>query len=289
MQRLSSIDFQLRLRELLALARRSNVTFYSLRPAGLVAPVGGAELRADRDSSDSLLTLSNNTDGIAVVNTNDLTGGARKISDDLAATYVLGYYPTNTKWDGRVRRITVRLKATKASVRARREYRAPTAEEMASIRAASAAPASAPAVTAAETALAELKRLRPAAVVHSRGTVMGEELVLTTELTAPEVEAGRWKEGGEVQVMLSGPTGDVITTARAPSRARVTRGRHPHPAQRSAWSVQRGDPPPGRDRRRSARLRVCPAPTVAVRRSADLPLRPAVDLETCGLGVFPSH
>ena len=227
MQRLSTIDFQLRLRELLALARRSNVTFYSLRPAGLAAPAGADALRADRDSTDSLLTLSHNTDGIAVVNTNDLTGGARKITDDLAATYVLGYYPTNTKWDGRVRRITVRLKATKASVRARREYRAPTAEEMESMRAASTAAASAPAVTASDTALAELKRLRPAAVVHSRGTVMGEELVLTTELTAPEVEAGRWKEGGEIQIMLSGATGEVMTTARGRlepgSRAAVIR------------------------------------------------------------------
>ena len=62
--------------------------------------------------------------------------------------------------------------------------------------------------------MTELKRLRPAAPLHSRGTIIGDELLLTTEITAPEVEAGRWKSGGEVQVMLSGPSGEVMTMAK---------------------------------------------------------------------------
>ena len=215
LQRLSSIDFQQRQRDLLDLARRSNVTFYALRPIGLAAPATVAGMRADRDAVDSLLVLSNNTDGIAVVNTNDLTTGARKIADDLAASYVLGYYPTNTKADGRLRKIKVRLKATNATVRARSEYRAPTEQEIASLRAAVTAPIAAAAVSGAENALAELKRLRPAAQVHTRGTVLGDDLILTTELTAPEVESGRWKEGGDVQIMVSGAGGEPIATARA--------------------------------------------------------------------------
>ncbi|MBA2258201.1 MAG: VWA domain-containing protein [Acidobacteria bacterium] len=215
LQRLSTIDFQQRLRELLALARRSNVTFYSLKPAGLVAAASVSALDDDRERSDALMTLSHNTDGIAVVNTNDLTGGARRIADELAASYVLGYYPTNTKSDGRLRKITVRLKATNVTIRARREYRAPTAEEMASLRAATAAPVPAAPVSPADMALAELKRLRPAALLHTRGTVIGDELLLTTELTAPEVESGRWKEGGDVQIMVSGPGGEGIATTRA--------------------------------------------------------------------------
>lgn len=209
MQRLSTMDFQMRLRDLLALARQSNVTFYSIKPAGLAAPATIEGIRADRNANDSLLTLANNTDGIAVVNTNDLTGGARRIADDLSATYVLGYYSTNTKADGSIRRITVRLKATRAGVRSRREYRAATAAEMATMRAASAP------VAPADIALAELKRLRPGAVLHTRGTILGDELILTTELTAAEVEAGRWKDGGDVQIMVSQGAGNVLTTARA--------------------------------------------------------------------------
>src|SRR5688500_9484538 len=86
---------------------------------------------------------------------------------------------------------------------------------MASMRAATAAAAAPAAPAPAETALAELKRLRPGAPVHSRGTVLGEDLLLTTELSAPEVEAGRWKEGADVQIMVSDGGGNVLTTARA--------------------------------------------------------------------------
>ena len=207
MQRLMAIDFRSRMADLVRLARESNVTFYTIKPSGLSAAADNAQM-------DSLLTLSNNTDGIGVANTNNLTGGAMRIGDDLSASYILGYYPTNTKADGRVRRITVRLKGTKEAVRARREYRAPTEEEMASMRAATAPLAAPEPAPPSESALAELKRLRPGAALHTRGTILGDELVLTTELTAPEVEAGRWKSGGEVQVMVSVANGDVLTTAR---------------------------------------------------------------------------
>jgi VWFA-related protein len=114
MQRLMAIDFRQRMVDLLRLARQSNVTFYTIRPAGLT-------VSRDRDQIDSLLTLSNNTDGIAVVNTNDLTTGAMRIGYDLSGSYILAYYPTNTKADGRIRKITVRLKGTKEVVRARRD------------------------------------------------------------------------------------------------------------------------------------------------------------------------
>jgi hypothetical protein len=108
----------------------------------------------------------------------------------------------------------VRLKGSNDSVRARREYRAPTDEEMASMRAATAPEAAPVGPSPADVALTELKRLRPAAPLHSRGTIIGDELILTTEVTAPEIEAGRWKDGGEVQVMVSGPTGEVMTMAK---------------------------------------------------------------------------
>jgi hypothetical protein len=44
---------------------------------------------------------------------------------------VLGYYTTNTKFDGKVRKITVKLKGQ--TIRARREYRAPTPAEIAAM------------------------------------------------------------------------------------------------------------------------------------------------------------
>ena len=204
LQRLGEMDFRDRMRDLLKLARESNVTFYSIKPSGLSAFRDTAQV-------DSLLTLSNNTDGIAVVNTNDLTTGARRIADDLAAAYLLAYAPTNTNPDGRVRRITVRLKKSGETVRSRREYRAPTADELAT---AAAAAAPAPPPTAAEEAFADLKRLRPGAVLHTRGSVIGDELVLVTELAPAEIEAGRWRTGGDLQVVVTAGS-DVVSATRA--------------------------------------------------------------------------
>lgn len=208
---LADIDFRDRFRRFLQLARTSNVTFYSIKPSGLVACSGPGCMDQENERVDALRSLADQTDGIAVVNTNDLRAGAERIGDDLSASYILGYYPTNTKADGRIRRITVKLKGSNETVRARREYRAPTEEEMASMRAATAPAAAALGPSGADVALTELKRLRPGAVLHSLGTIIGDELVLTTEITAPEVEAGRWKSGGEVQVMVSGSAGDVLT------------------------------------------------------------------------------
>jgi VWFA-related protein len=218
LQRLSGIDFRQRLSDLLRSARQANVTFYSIKPSGLVAPdfsgSRGRVVLSDSNLVDSLLTLSNNTDGIAVVNTNDLTSGARKIAQDLSAVYLLGYYPTNSKPDGRVRQITVRLKPRGEAVRARREYRAPSAEEIEALRAATAAPPPGAAPPALEAALGELRTLRPGAVIHARGAVTGPDLVLTTELTAAEVEAGRWRDGADLQVMVSDPSGSVMQTGK---------------------------------------------------------------------------
>lgn len=227
LQRLSDMDFQQRQRDLLRAAREANVTFYAIKPNGLVAPlsvVNGRTVLNDRSQVDSLLTLSNNTDGLAIVNTNNLTDGARQIAQDLSAVYLLGYSPTNTKPDGRVRRITVKLRPGGDTVRARREYRAPSAEEIAALRTAAAAPPPPSMAAPVEAAFGELKRLRPGAILHTRATILESWLVITTELTAPEVEAGRWREGGDIQVMVS----DTGSGAPASGRGRL------EPGQRSS-------------------------------------------------------
>lgn len=44
------------------------------------------------ERTDRLLELANNTDGLAVINSNDLNPGLARIANDLSAYYVLGYY-----------------------------------------------------------------------------------------------------------------------------------------------------------------------------------------------------
>jgi VWFA-related protein len=140
-QRLALMDFEPRYRELVAAARRENVSFYTITPGGLQAPVTVGGQRAVTRAYDDLKSLSDETDGLAVTNTNDLNAGFRRIADDLAAYYLLGYYTTNTKFDGGVRKITVKTKSNGKAIRARREYRAPTEKEIAAM--ANPAPAAA--------------------------------------------------------------------------------------------------------------------------------------------------
>jgi VWFA-related protein len=203
--RLLSIDFSQRFRDLLRQARQGNVSFYTVRPGGLDPNVSMLD-----DGLSNLQTLAEQTDGIAVLNTNDLRTGMTKIANDLSSHYVLGYYTNNTKWDGGTRKITVRLKGTGKAVRARREYRAPTEEDMIALRSATAAAAAPAAPSAPMLALSALSRVSPSARLNAYGTVIGKEITIVAEIAAAEIEAGRWKQGADVEVLFSAKGGEPV-------------------------------------------------------------------------------
>jgi VWFA-related protein len=215
-QRLAMMDFEPRYRELLQEARKENVSFYVITPGGLQAPATSSGMDALRNATNDLVSLANETDGLAIVNTNDLNGGMKRIADDLAAYYVLGYYTTNTKFDGGLRNIKVRLKANNQAVRARRQYRAPTEAEIAALASGSAAATSsrgAPAgPTPIETALAVLERAsRPFA---GYAAAAGKQLTVVAELSAKSIELGKWKDGADVEVVASAADGTDVATGR---------------------------------------------------------------------------
>ena len=81
---LANIDNDKFLREIIDDANRGNSTFYMIDPGGLKAS------RADR--SGAMRTLAENTDGLAVLNTNDLDKGLNRLADDMSSYYLLGYY-----------------------------------------------------------------------------------------------------------------------------------------------------------------------------------------------------
>ena len=86
--------------------------------------------------SETLHTLALNTDGLALLNSNDLKKQIRRVADDLTSYYLMGYYSTNSKLDGRFRAIKVRSKRPGVEIRSRRGYNAATAAEVATARAA---------------------------------------------------------------------------------------------------------------------------------------------------------
>jgi len=122
----------------IAAATRGNVAIYTIDPRGLVS---GSEdliqssstfddqgvglvssLSELRLSQDSLRVLSENTGGFAAVNQNDFNGAFDRIVRENSTYYVLGFYPTNERRDGRYRKLQVRVKRPGLMVRARNGY-----------------------------------------------------------------------------------------------------------------------------------------------------------------------
>jgi hypothetical protein len=230
--RLANIDFEQRFRDLLTLARNANVSFYPVDVGGLRVNLPDAStpglpsagrvftgLNAGAGRVDTLKTLAENTDGLAVVDNNDLGAGFRRISDDLSAYYLLGYSSTNTNIDGKYRRIEVKVNQPKVSVTARRGYLAPSA----ATRAATASKAAATAVpaTVAEE-LARLARLRLDNELLTYGVRSATGLDIVTEISAQEMARGRWSAGADARAVFHATAGDITATGRIEPGSRGT-------------------------------------------------------------------
>ena len=104
---LAQIDNEQLFRRILDEANRANTSFYPIDPRGLpvfdspIVPSGQVPgpppptlpLTVDaallRTRTNSLRTLAENTDGIAIVNSNDLANGFKRIVDDLSSLTVI--------------------------------------------------------------------------------------------------------------------------------------------------------------------------------------------------------
>ena len=211
---LLGIDYDLRFRDLVEFATRMNVAFYPIDVGGLRTynlPVNQAPRRAAdafrvgeeyrqmlMDRLNMLQDLATATDGKAIVNTNDLTGAVRKISDDLSAYYLLGYYSSNTAADGKFRRIDVKVKTPGVKVSARRGYLGPTAAMKKAEEEAASKPVREE--TAVDRELARLARLRIDFRLFTTAVASSSALDVVVEIASQEFGSGRWAGGGTVRV-----------------------------------------------------------------------------------------
>jgi len=139
-------------------ANRANVSIYSIDAAGLRTESGTVEAArelnsiagaamaqqgrgSDRGASGPYLrslernedllrfdprsglgSLSDQTGGFLIHDTNDLVAGLHRIDDDMNAYYFLTYAPQNKEYDGRFRRITVKVTRPNVEVQSRQGY-----------------------------------------------------------------------------------------------------------------------------------------------------------------------
>jgi VWFA-related protein len=95
--------------------------------SNVVRGLAADRLRSNRDAQESLAYLAEQTGGFAVVNTNDLADGLRRISNDVRDYYVIGYEPDQNTFalDGqtpRLHKVVVNVKRAGARVRTRKEF-----------------------------------------------------------------------------------------------------------------------------------------------------------------------
>ncbi|HTS61336.1 MAG TPA: VWA domain-containing protein [Candidatus Acidoferrales bacterium] len=131
----TGVENEAQLRATINAAIRNNVSFYPIDARGLVAsaPLGdatkaspggagmysGSSARTQQsqfqDQQETLYTLAADTGGKALLDNNDLSLGIQQAQKDISSYYVLGYYSSNEKLDGRYRKIKVELAPQLAS------------------------------------------------------------------------------------------------------------------------------------------------------------------------------
>jgi VWFA-related protein len=98
-------------------------TGYSAEGGGALTQ--GLEANEDRLRSDpayGLNELASSTGGLFFNNTNNLRPAFERVESDLRNYYLLGYTPSNAKFDGRFRKIEVRVKRPNVTIAARKGY-----------------------------------------------------------------------------------------------------------------------------------------------------------------------
>jgi VWFA-related protein len=224
---LAYFDGEQQYRLLLDRANRANASFYPVTPAGLVvfaSPLGPSSplpLVMDgavvRQRADSMRTLADATDGLAIIS-NDLDRVLRRVVSDLSSYYLLGYYSSG-KLDGRFHPISVRVKRPGVQVRARRGYLAASTGAIGTETTPPTVDAEAAARSAAILPLENYMRDVPLRLQAAAGWKPGADPLaavwVSGELGGVAQVGDAWKGGAVVDAQLLTPAGKSIVTATA--------------------------------------------------------------------------
>ena len=234
-QYFAQTDIYSRLREVYDVANRNNTAIYSLDPRGLATQefdidenIGPNQNRAALQmTQDTLRVLSQETDGRAIVNRNDLTTGLAQVTRDASAYYLIGYTSSQSKTDGKFHEIKVSVKRRGVDVRARRGYWAATADDVE--RATKATVPAPPANKAFENALAVINpSVQGNQAVRTwlgsaRGAAGKTQLTLIWEPIAGPPGARR-EVPGRVSVIAARESGELVYRGRSVAESGAARG-----------------------------------------------------------------
>lgn len=222
---LAFTDNEVEFRRILQKANRANVSFYPVDARGLVVfdetigPRKPARVTVDaerlRARQTALRELAEQTDGTVVLNTNDVTGAVNRLLTDTNAYYLLRYYSTNTRLDGRFRRIAVRLKRPGLDVRSRRGYLAPTEAEMASARVDALMNGAPAGHTTTPAAMARALERTAGRTTPLRAEAVGGPgyIWFTVELDPTTMKQTAWQAGGKGRLVVEHARGDLAPIA----------------------------------------------------------------------------
>lgn len=111
------------IRETASRLSSAQVSIYPIDARGLaLVDDRGLAISADSDSQGIMREMARETGGRAYVNQNEIKDGVERALRDESATYTLGYYPENKKYDGKYRDIRVKVKRDGVDIQYRRGY-----------------------------------------------------------------------------------------------------------------------------------------------------------------------
>ncbi len=114
---LQSTNYADAVREVAAQMATSQVAIYPIDARGLF--VGG--VFSTGDSQETMREIARQTGGKAFVNQNDIDNGVALAQRD-SATYTIGYYPNNKKWDNKYRPLDLKVDRASVQTTYRRGY-----------------------------------------------------------------------------------------------------------------------------------------------------------------------
>ncbi len=236
------VNNHVRFEQIAQRANRANVSFYPVDARGMqvfdisrTASPPTTDAATLRRQLEALQVLASNTDGYAIIDPAGVDLAQQRMVADTGSYYLLGYYSTNTKLDGRLRKLTVRVKRPGAVVRTRPGYLAPTEAEAASARVdrlLNGAPAGhSDTPPELRRALESIIPSRAGAGVRLQAAASTAQIWITTELDAATAKSAEWLEGGRLHATLEHERGEA---------APMVKEINLDPGQRSISWVERG-------------------------------------------------